>query len=81
MANKRTEKPVLHISLNPNPKDSVSDEDFKKSHKTIWNLWAMETSHSCFLSIPILNELTFISFRPALIVTKKLSDSYENYVL
>jgi hypothetical protein len=30
------------------------------------------------LSIPILNELTFISFRPALIVTeKKLSDSYE----
>jgi hypothetical protein len=36
MANKRTEKPVLHI-LNPNPKDSVSDEDFKKSHKTIWN--------------------------------------------
>jgi hypothetical protein len=30
------------------------------------------------LSIPILNELTFISFRPALIVTvKAIPDSYE----
>lgn len=28
-ANKRTEKPVIHISLNPNPKDPVSDETFR----------------------------------------------------
>lgn len=27
-ANRRTEKPVLHISLNPDPKDKVSDEKF-----------------------------------------------------
>lgn len=27
-ANKRTEKPVIHISLNPNPADKVSDETF-----------------------------------------------------
>lgn len=27
-ANKRTEKPVIHISLNPNPKDKVTDENF-----------------------------------------------------
>ncbi|MDR1984251.1 MAG: relaxase/mobilization nuclease domain-containing protein, partial [Prevotellaceae bacterium] len=26
LANKRTEKPVLHISLNPDPKDNLSDE-------------------------------------------------------
>lgn len=30
VANRRTEKPVLHISLNPDPKDKVSDEDFKE---------------------------------------------------
>ncbi|MFC4477337.1 conjugal transfer protein MobB [Flavobacterium chungangensis] len=29
MANRKTEKPVLHISLNPDPKDNVSDTDFK----------------------------------------------------
>lgn len=28
-ANRNTEKPVLHISLNPNPNDKVSDEKFK----------------------------------------------------
>lgn len=28
--NKKTEKTALHISLNPNPKDTVSDEDFIK---------------------------------------------------
>ena len=27
-ANKKTEKPILHISLNPDPKDSVSEEQF-----------------------------------------------------
>ncbi len=29
-ANKRTEKPVIHISLNPNPADKVSDEAFSE---------------------------------------------------
>jgi hypothetical protein len=29
VANNKTEKPVLHISLNPNPKDHVSDEKFQ----------------------------------------------------
>lgn len=29
LVNCRTEKPVLHISLNPDPRDKVSDEDFK----------------------------------------------------
>ncbi len=28
IANNRTEKPILHISLNPNPKDAVSNEIF-----------------------------------------------------
>ena len=27
-ANRRTEKPVIHISLNPNPSDKVTDENF-----------------------------------------------------
>lgn len=30
LANRKTEKPILHISLNPNPKDKVSDEQFEK---------------------------------------------------
>lgn len=29
VANNKTEKPVLHISLNPDPKDDVSDEKFQ----------------------------------------------------
>ncbi len=29
IANRNTEKPVLHISLNPDPKDEVSDEKYK----------------------------------------------------
>ena len=29
LANRKTEKPILHISLNPDPKDKVSDEKFK----------------------------------------------------
>lgn len=29
LANRKTEKPVLHISLNPDPKDKVSDSSFK----------------------------------------------------
>lgn len=29
LANNKTEKPVLHISLNPDPKDEVSDEQFR----------------------------------------------------
>jgi hypothetical protein len=30
LANRKTEKPVLHISLNPDPNDKVSDEQFEK---------------------------------------------------
>ena len=30
LANRKTEKSILHISLNPDPKDKVSDEQFEK---------------------------------------------------
>lgn len=30
LANRKTEKPILHMSLNPDPKDKVSDEQFEK---------------------------------------------------
>ncbi len=33
IANKRTEKPVLHISLNPDPGDKVTDDNFKQIAK------------------------------------------------
>lgn len=30
LANRKTEKPILHISLNPDPKDNVNDEQFEE---------------------------------------------------
>jgi hypothetical protein len=30
LSNRKTEKPILHISLNPDPKDKVSDEEFEE---------------------------------------------------
>lgn len=30
IANKRTEKPIFHVSLNPSPKDILSDEQYKE---------------------------------------------------
>lgn len=29
IANKRTEKPIFHVSLNPNPKDTLTDEQYR----------------------------------------------------
>ncbi|WP_299664498.1 conjugal transfer protein MobB [uncultured Polaribacter sp.] len=37
IANKRTEKPILHISLNPSPKDEVSDELFQQLSENYMN--------------------------------------------
>jgi hypothetical protein len=34
LANKRTEKPVLHVSLNPDPKDKLSDEQLSEIAQT-----------------------------------------------
>jgi hypothetical protein len=34
LANKRTEKPVLHISINPDPKDKLSDEQLSEIAQT-----------------------------------------------
>ena len=36
-ANKRTEKPIIHISLNPNPADKVSDEAFSEMAQRYMN--------------------------------------------
>lgn len=33
LANRKTEKPIIHISLNPDPKDNVSDTDFENMAK------------------------------------------------
>ena len=38
IANKRTEKPVLHISLNPDPRDKVDDKSFKQLAKDYMEL-------------------------------------------
>ena len=47
-ANKRTEKPVVHISLNPDPKDQLSDEQYAQIAQDYMEKWALTTSHlSC----------------------------------
>lgn len=78
MANKRTEKPVLHISLNPNPKDSVSDEDFKKIAQDYMELMGYgDQPYIVFKHTDI--ERTHIHIVSTCVdrYGKKLSDSYE----
>ena len=78
MANKRTEKPVLHISLNPNPKDSVSDEDFKKIAQDYMELMGYgDQPYVVFKHTDI--ERTHIHIVSTCVdrYGKKLSDSYE----
>lgn len=78
MANKRTEKPVLHISLNPNPKDCVSDEDFKKIAQDYMELMGYgDQPYVVFKHTDI--ERTHIHIVSTCVdrYGKKLSDSYE----
>ena len=77
-ANKRTEKPVLHISLNPNPKDNVSDEDFKKIAKEYMELMGYgDQPYVVFKHTDI--ERTHIHIVSTCVdrYGKKLPDSYE----
>ncbi|MBS9767093.1 MAG: relaxase/mobilization nuclease domain-containing protein [Flavobacteriaceae bacterium] len=37
IANQRTQKPILHISINPDPKDEVSDEQFQQMAEKYMN--------------------------------------------
>lgn len=78
IANRRTEKPVLHISLNPNPKDSVTDEDFKKIAKDYMELMGYgDQPYVVFKHTDI--ERTHIHIVSTCVdrYGKKLSDSYE----
>lgn len=78
MANKRTEKPVLHISLNPNPKDTVTNEDFKKIAKDYMDLMGYgDQPYVVFKHTDI--ERTHIHIVSTCVdrYGKKLSDSYE----
>ncbi|AWG23018.1 relaxase [Flavobacterium faecale] len=78
MANRRTEKPVLHISLNPNPKDSVTDEDFKKIAKDYMDLMGYgDQPYVVFKHTDI--ERTHIHIVSTCVdrYGKKLPDSYE----
>lgn len=77
-ANKRTEKPVLHISLNPNPKDNLSDEDFKKIAKEYMELMGYgDQPYVVFKHTDI--ERTHIHIVSTCVdrYGKKLPDSYE----
>jgi hypothetical protein len=78
MANKRTEKPVLHISLNPNPKDNVSDENFKLIAKDYMELMGYgDQPYVVFKHTDI--ERTHIHIVSTCVdrYGKKLPDSYE----
>lgn len=47
-ANQRTEKPILHISLNPSPTDKLTDEVW---HMSICRKWVMVISPMWYLNI------------------------------
>ena len=43
-ANRRTEKPVIHISLNPHPDDVLTDEQLTAIGQNTWKKWDMATN-------------------------------------
>ena len=78
IANKRTEKPVLHISLNPDPRDRVNDESFKRLAKDYMELMGYgEQPYVVFKHTDI--ERTHIHIVSICVDRngKKISDSYE----
>lgn len=79
-ANKRTEKPVLHISLNPDPRDKVSDENFKQIAKDYMKLMGYEDQpYVVFKHTDI--ERTHIHIVSTCVDRngKKISDTYEKF--
>lgn len=78
IANKRTEKPVLHISLNPDPRDKVSDENFKQIAKEYMDLMGYgDQPYVVFKHTDI--ERTHIHIVSTCVDRngKKISDTYE----
>ncbi|OPB86635.1 relaxase [Elizabethkingia miricola] len=77
-ANLRTEKPVLHISLNPDPKDKVSDEQFREiADQYMLELGYAEQPYIVFKHTDI--DRTHIHIVSTCVdrYGKKISDSYE----
>lgn len=80
MANKRTEKAVLHISLNPNPRDKVDDENFKQIATEYMKLMGYgDQPYVVFKHTDI--ERTHIHIVSTCVDRngKKISDSYEKF--
>ena len=65
LANKNTEKPILHISLNPSLDDRLTDGQFADLAKSICRKWATATSLTSCISTRTLTEGISISFPPA----------------
>ncbi|MEL1240375.1 conjugal transfer protein MobB [Flavobacterium flavipallidum] len=78
IANKRTEKPVLHISLNPDPRDKVNDENFRQIANDYMKLMGYgDQPYVVFKHTDI--ERTHIHIVSTCVDRngKKISDSYE----
>ncbi|WP_417355379.1 conjugal transfer protein MobB [Flavobacterium sp.] len=78
IANKRTEKPVLHISLNPDPSDNVTDEGFvRMAQDYMQQMGYGEQPYIVFKHSDI--ERTHIHIVSVCVdrYGKKISDSYE----
>lgn len=79
MANIRTEKPVLHISLNPDPKDKVTDQQFREmADQYMREMGYAEQPYIVFKHTDI--DRTHIHIVSTCIdhYGKKLPDAYEN---
>lgn len=80
IANKRTEKTVLHISLNPDPRDQVSDENFKQIANDYMKLMGYQDQpYVVFKHTDI--ERTHIHIVSTCVDRngKKISDTYEKF--
>lgn len=57
----RTEKPVVHISLNPHPDDVLTDMDMENIAREYLSAWDMATSHTWFTSMRTSTVITCTS--------------------
>ena len=57
----RTEKPVVHISLNPHPDDVLTDMDMENIAREYLSAWDMATSHTWFISMRTSTAITCTS--------------------
>lgn len=74
----RTEKPVVHVSLNPAPEDRLDDGQLAEIAGPTWSAWAGEDNLISYSSIPTSDGSISISCRCRYQDGRKINDSRRN---